>query len=85
VGNNYLIIVEKDGYMDRLTVKTEVSPQIFKDDDSRALNAIRENIRRALQNTITVNPKVELVESHSLPVSEGKAKRVLDTRPHQWV
>jgi phenylacetate-CoA ligase len=80
-GNNYLIVVEKDGYMDRITVKTEVSPQIFKDDDARALNAIRENIRRALQNTITVNPRVELVESHSLPVSEGKAKRVLDTRP----
>jgi phenylacetate-CoA ligase len=81
VGNNYLIVVEKDGYMDRLTVKTEVSARIFKDDDSRALNAIREDIRRALQNTITINPRVELVESSSLPVSEGKAKRVLDARP----
>jgi phenylacetate-CoA ligase len=81
VGNNYLIIVEKDGYLDRLTVKTEVNAQIFKDEDARALNAIRENIRRALQNMITVNPRVELVESYSLPVSEGKAKRVLDMRP----
>ena len=81
VGNNYLIVVEKDGFMDRLTVKTEVGTGIFKDDDTRALNAIREDIRRALQAAITVNPKVELVESNSLPVSEGKAKRVLDTRP----
>jgi phenylacetate-CoA ligase len=81
VGNNYLIVVEKDGFLDRLTVKTEVSVEIFKDDDARPLNALREKIRRTLQNSITVNPKVELVESNSLPVSEGKAKRVLDKRP----
>jgi phenylacetate-CoA ligase len=81
VGNNYLIVVEKDGFLDRLTVKTEVSAEIFKDDDARPLNALREKIRRTLQNSITVNPKVELVESNSLPVSEGKAKRVLDKRP----
>ena len=80
-GNNYLIVVEKDGFLDRLTVKTEVSAGIFKDDDARPLNALRENIRRTLQNSITVNPRVELVESNSLPVSEGKAKRVLDKRP----
>ncbi|MDR2796098.1 MAG: phenylacetate--CoA ligase [Spirochaetaceae bacterium] len=81
VGNNYLIVVEKEGFMDRLTVKTEISLEIFKDDDSRVLNAIRENIRRTLQTAITVNPKVELVESNSLPVSEGKAIRVMDKRP----
>ena len=80
-GNNYLIVVEKDGFLDRLTVKTEVSARTFKDDDARPLNALREKIRRTLQNSITVNPKVELVESNSLPVSEGKARRVLDKRP----
>jgi phenylacetate-CoA ligase len=80
VGNNYLIIVEKDGFLDRLTVKTEVNTETFRD-DSRKLNALREKIRHTLQTTITVNPRVELVESNSLPVSEGKAKRVLDSRP----
>jgi phenylacetate-CoA ligase len=80
VGNNYLIIVEKDGFLDRLTVKTEVNTETFRD-DSRKLNALREKIRHTLQTTITVNPRVELVESNSLPVSEGKAKRVLDNRP----
>ncbi|MDR0382772.1 MAG: phenylacetate--CoA ligase [Spirochaetaceae bacterium] len=83
VGNNYLIIVEKDGFLDRLTVKTEVNAETFKD-DSRKLNALREKIRHTLQTTITVNPRVELVESNSLPVSEGKAKRVLDSRPRSW-
>ncbi|MDR2495158.1 MAG: phenylacetate--CoA ligase [Spirochaetaceae bacterium] len=79
VGNNYLIVVEKDGALDRLTVKTEVNQAIFRD-DTRPLNALKERIRKTLQASITINPKVELHESGSLPVSEGKATRVLDSR-----
>jgi phenylacetate-CoA ligase len=80
VGNNYLIVVEKDGPLDRLTVKTEVGPDIFMD-DARPLNALKEKIRKTLQASITINPKVELHESGALPVSEGKAQRVRDNRP----
>jgi len=80
VGNNYLIVLEKEGALDRLIVKVEVGPDIFMD-DSRPLNALKEKIRKTLQTSITVNPKVELHESGSLPVSEGKAKRVQDNRP----
>ncbi len=80
VGNNYLILVEKDGALDKLTVKIEVGPAMFTD-DARPLNALRERIRKTLQASITINPKVELHQGGSLPVSEGKAKRVQDTRP----
>jgi phenylacetate-CoA ligase len=80
VGNNYLIVVEKDGALDRLIVKIEVVPEIFID-DTRPLNALIEKIKDTLQATISINPKVELQESGSLPVSEGKAVRVKDTRP----
>jgi phenylacetate-CoA ligase len=80
VGNNYLIVVEKDGVLDRLTVKTEVGPSVFMD-DARPLNALKERIRKTIQASITINPRVELHESGSLPVSEGKARRVQDTRP----
>jgi phenylacetate-CoA ligase len=80
VGNNYLILVEKEGALDRLTVKTEVGPEIFMD-DARPLNALRDRIRAHLQASISINPKVELHESGSLPVSEGKAVRVKDLRP----
>ncbi len=79
VGNNYLIVVEKDGALDRFTVKTEVGPDIFMD-DARILNALKEKIRKTLQTSITVNPRVELHENGSLPVAEGKAKRVQDLR-----
>jgi phenylacetate-CoA ligase len=80
VGNNYLIEIEKEGALDRLTVKTEVGPAIFMD-DSRPLNALRERIRKTLQASITISPRVELHEPGTLPVSEGKAKRVYDKRP----
>ncbi|MDR2632474.1 MAG: phenylacetate--CoA ligase [Treponema sp.] len=80
VGNNYLILVEKEGVLDRLTVKTEVGPEVFMD-DTRPLNALKERIRKTLQASITINPRVELHQPGSLPVSEGKATRVLDQRP----
>jgi phenylacetate-CoA ligase len=80
VGNNYLIVLEKEGVLDRLIVKVEIGPTVFMD-DSRPLNALKEKIRKTLQAMITINPRVELHESGALPVSEGKAKRVQDNRP----
>jgi len=80
VGNNYLIVVEKEGVLDRLTVQTEVTAESFMD-DTRPLNALKEKIRRTLQASITINPRVELHGSGYLPVSEGKAVRVKDNRP----
>jgi phenylacetate-CoA ligase len=79
VGTNYLILVEKQGSLDKLTVKVEVGPGQFAD-DSRPLNALRERIRARLQALISINPHVELHEPGMLPVSEGKAKRVIDER-----
>jgi phenylacetate-CoA ligase len=80
VGNNYLIVVEKEGALDRMTVKTEIGPDIFMD-DTRPLNALKEKIKETLQASISISPKVELHESGSLPITEGKAVRVKDTRP----
>jgi phenylacetate-CoA ligase len=80
VGNNYLIVVEKEGALDRLTVKTEIGPDIFMD-DTRPLNALKEKIRETLMASISISPRVELHEGGSLPISEGKAVRVQDTRP----
>jgi phenylacetate-CoA ligase len=80
VGNNYLILIEKEGALDRLTVKTEVGPDVFMD-DTRPLNALREKIRETLQASISISPRVELQEGGSLPISEGKAVRVQDKRP----
>ncbi len=79
VGTNYLIVVEKSGALDKLTVKTEVGPSIFSD-DARDLNALRQKIRENIKAAISISPNVELHEPGVLPVHEGKAKRVLDDR-----
>jgi phenylacetate-CoA ligase len=79
VGTNYQILVEKKGALDRFTVKTEVTPRIFSD-DARELNALRERIREEIRAYISINPVVELHEPGMLPVSEGKAVRVIDAR-----
>jgi phenylacetate-CoA ligase len=82
IANNYLIVVTKDGALDRLTVKTEVIDSFFTD-DARDLNALKRRIEDKLSALITLHPAVELHQRGVLPVSEGKAKRVQDERPKQ--
>lgn len=82
VGANYLIVVEKKGDMDKLTVQVEVTPQVFAD-DSRVLNALREKLKTEMSALITINPAIELKEPGSMPQAEGKAQRVKDLRPKE--
>ena len=78
-GENYLIEVFNDGIMDDLRVKVEVLSAYFVE-DMRVLRALQQRIATSLKNEILFTPKVELVEHNSLPVAEGKAKRVVDLR-----
>lgn len=79
IGNNYLIRVQKQGSLDKLTVKVEVTASLFSD-DSRDLEHIRRRIQTDLQAVVFIRPAVELHEPGALPVSQGKAVRVLDER-----
>lgn len=79
VGTNYLIVVEKEGALDKMTVKTEVGPAILTD-DTRDLYALKHRIKDMLKASISISPQVELHEPGFLPVSEGKAVRVVDER-----
>jgi phenylacetate-CoA ligase len=82
VGTNYQIAISKHGALDHLVVKTEVTPAIFSD-DARDLNALRRRIVDHLRAAISIGGDVELHEPGMLPVSEGKAVRVVDTRPKE--
>ena len=53
-------------------------------DDTRPLNALKERLKAEMSALITINPVIELKESGSMPVSEGKAKRVDDRRPKDF-
>jgi phenylacetate-CoA ligase len=79
VGTNYQIVVSKRGALDHMVVKTEVTPEMFSD-DARDLNALRERIRENMRAAIAIAGVVELHEPGVLPVSEGKAIRVIDER-----
>lgn len=79
IGNNYLIRVQKQGSLDKLTVKVEVTASLFSD-DSRDLEHIRRRIQSDLQAVVFIRPAVELHEPGALPVSQGKAVRVIDER-----
>lgn len=76
VGRNYLIIIEG---LDDLTVKVELSGRGF-DGQVEHLAALQNQLVEKLKAEIWVRPKVDLVPPGSLPVAEGKAKRVLDKR-----
>lgn len=82
VATNYLIGVDKKGSLDRLTVKVEIYPKLFLGDASK-LEALRERIKEEIRSSILINPIIELHEPGSLPVSEGKARRVVDERPKE--
>lgn len=79
VGQNYIIVLERQGFMDQLKVKVEVKSEFFVE-DMRVLKHLQDRITALLRDEILITPKVELVEAKSLPRSEGKAQRVQDLR-----
>jgi phenylacetate-CoA ligase len=76
IGRNYLI--QLDG-LDDMTVKVELSPSAF-DGEVGHLAQLQNQIAEKLRAELWVRPKVDLVAAGSLPVAEGKAKRVIDKR-----
>jgi phenylacetate-CoA ligase len=80
VGNNYQICVEKDGALDRLIVKVELYSKMFLG-EAKQIDNLKSKIGEELKASITIKPAIELHEPGSLPAFEGKAVRVVDTRP----
>lgn len=79
VGQNYLIVLENDGFGDVMRVRVEIRDDFFVE-DMRVLHNLRERIAQRLREEILITPKVELLEKDSLKKAEGKAKRVEDLR-----
>jgi phenylacetate-CoA ligase len=75
-GRNYVIVVEG---LDDLTIKVELAAAGF-DGQVGHLEALRNQMVEKLRAEIWVKPKLDLLPAGSLPVAEGKAKRVIDKR-----
>lgn len=78
LASNYLITLSTDNDNDNMTVEVELA-EMFTDDYAR-LHSLTKNLTRALKDEILLTPIVKLVPKGSLPVSEGKAVRVVDKR-----
>ncbi|MCX8109114.1 MAG: phenylacetate--CoA ligase, partial [Verrucomicrobiae bacterium] len=76
LGRNYLITLSG---LDEMTVQVELAETAF-DGEVEHLVQLQNEVTEKLRAEILVKPKVELVPPGTLPVSEGKAKRVIDKR-----
>jgi len=76
VAQNYQIVLES---YDQMTVRVEISKELFDGKVEHLVN-LQSEITEKLRAEILVKPKVELLEPGALPVSEGKATRVIDKR-----
>ena len=77
LGPHYEIIVEREGYTDKLTVRVELN----KETDSFAeLQRIEKETRNKLKVVLGLDAKIKLESPNTLQRFEGKAKRVKDLR-----
>ena len=78
LASDYLITLETVDGNDAMIVDVEMK-DLYIDDYSK-LQALSREITRQLRDEILITPKVRLVPKNTLPKSEGKAVRVVDTR-----
>ena len=79
VGTNFLIVLDREGFNDLMTVKVEVDKKYFSG-EMKQMEALRKKIIEELKSEILITPKIDLVEPDSIPKGEGKAVRVVDNR-----
>lgn len=78
LASNYLITLTTDKENDNMTVEVELE-ELFTDDYQR-LQELSKRIQRALKDEILLTPVIKLLPKGTLPVSDGKAVRVVDKR-----
>jgi phenylacetate-CoA ligase len=95
VSPHYLIVVDRQGSMDELEVRVEVTEDFMAKAAADILNGAEHsilndvesvrakvgNLRRDIKDIIGITVKVTLVPPGTIPRSEGKAKRIIDRRP----
>ena len=76
---NYQILVGRENNTDTFEIKVEMIPEKFSDVISEVHQAEKQ-LESALLSVLQIKAKVTLVAPKSITRSEGKAKRVIDTR-----
>ena len=76
---HYMIIVYREGNLDRLEIQVEVSEGLFHDEMKR-LHEHRLKLKHSIESTLGLGVELKLVEPKTIIRSEGKAVRVIDKR-----
>ncbi|MEG1433745.1 phenylacetate--CoA ligase family protein [Eubacterium sp.] len=76
---HYQLIVRREGTLDTLEIKVELSDSLSLNTISE-LEGIERRLKERIHSIIGISAKIMLVEPKSLPRSEGKAQRVVDLR-----
>ncbi len=77
VSPHYLLILHRQkGFIKDLEIQVELNPESFSD-SYKELEALESRIRRHLRSTLSLAPRIKLMEPKSLERTTGKAKRVI--------
>jgi len=76
---HYLLIIEREGTLDTVTLMVEVQEQFFSD-EVKKLQELRMKITRQLESLLGISVNVKLVEPKTIERTAGKAQRVIDKR-----
>ena len=77
LGPHYEIVLEREGYSDRMTVRVELATVT---DSFRVLEEIERTVKAKLKTVLGLSIRVKLESPNTLERFEGKAKRVKDLR-----
>jgi phenylacetate-CoA ligase len=76
----YLLVLEKDGHLDALTVRVELEATADRADSNR--QRLAGELQHRIKSLIGVTARVEVTQPFAIErVTVGKAKRVIDNRP----
>lgn len=76
---HYLLVIEREGTLDSVTLMVEVQEQFFSD-EVKKLQELRMKITRQLESLLGISVNVKLVEPKTIERTAGKAQRVIDKR-----
>jgi phenylacetate-CoA ligase len=76
---HYMLMIDRQGTLDTLTVQVEVSEHLFSD-EIKVLQALARRVEKEIKDMLGVTCTAKLVEQKTIQRSEGKAKRVTDNR-----
>ena len=79
VGDHWEIVVDRQGPLDMMTVRVELTESGFSDKIGDLMK-LKKKVSKELKGVLNIAAQVDLVEPGTIPRSMGKAKRVTDNR-----